>query len=93
MTKRILPRLVMLSLLILLAIGVAQQRGSAQGYHVPGSDSDSCGGGCVNFDDGSPGCASYGWESTGANCAMYWWPGFGMNECRQSGAGCEMYIM
>jgi hypothetical protein len=92
MKKRIVGRITLLCLLVLLAISASQQESLGQAYPVPGSGSDYCGGGCVNFDDGSPGCASYGMGSTGSNCAMYWWPGFGLNECRQSSSGCDWLL-
>ena len=91
MKKTIAVRIALFVLLILLTVSVSQRKSLGQGSQVPGSASDSCGGGCINFDDGSPGCASYGINSTGVTCAMFWWPNFGMNECRQSTVQCVGY--
>ena len=92
MKRQIVSRIALFCLLVLLAVGLSQRESHGQGVPVPGGGSDYCGGGCVNFDDGSPGCASYGIGSTGSNCAMYWWPNFGINECRQSSAGCQSIL-
>lgn len=60
--KRMAAKLLILGLLTLGVLTASREEASAQ-------MGDSCFSGCVTFDDGSPGCASYD-QRTGGTCGM-----------------------